>query len=120
MTVGFRLSPQQRLLWRLHGPTAGPFTGRSVLLVRGELDVDTLRESVRRVVARHEILRTAFSEPVGVGEPVQVVREPGDVDFRVESARDADGIDLGIDVRGGSPLQVCVVRNGGAEHRVEI
>ena len=101
MTVGFRLSPQQRLLWRLHGTEAGPFTGRSVLSVRGDLDGETLRDAVRRVTARHEILRTAFAHPEGVDEPLQIVRDAGDIDFRGAGANDDAAPDA--DLSRGSP-----------------
>ena len=106
----------QRRLWSLHGPAAGPFTGRSVLSVRGDLDVETLRAAVRRIAARHEILRTAFDHPAGVDQPVQIVEEGREPDFRADAGSDEPDFDL----RGGALFRVRVRPAAGGEHRVEL
>jgi hypothetical protein len=121
--VAFRLSPQQARLWSLHGPATGPFTGRSVLSVRGELNVEALRDAVRSVAARHEILRTGFDHPDGVPVPVQTVhagREPEVLDGSTGGHGAGGPFPDGFDLRTDVPLRVEVQRTGDGEHRVTI
>ncbi|HEX2254146.1 MAG TPA: amino acid adenylation domain-containing protein [Thermoanaerobaculia bacterium] len=73
---GFRLSPQQRRLWRLHEEGA-PCRAQLVLRLDGELDRARLAAALGRVVARHEILRTGFERMPGVRLPVQRIGEVG-------------------------------------------
>ncbi|HEX8354537.1 MAG TPA: AMP-binding protein, partial [Pyrinomonadaceae bacterium] len=75
---GFQLSPQQDRLWLLQGQggepgDAGPYRAVGVVEVAGELRPAALREAAHRVVARHEILRTAFRCLPGMTTPLQVV-----------------------------------------------
>jgi pristinamycin I synthase-3/4 len=80
MTDGYRLSPRQRQLWRLHGPDrslASPF----VVALGGPIDADRLRRALLAVTARHQALRTTFRTVAGRPEPVQIVA--GDVSWRV-------------------------------------
>ena len=72
---GFRLSPQQRKLWKLQDSTGDfrSFNSVLVLLLEGELRTDALREALERVCARHESLRTTFRRVPGVLMPVQSV-----------------------------------------------
>jgi amino acid adenylation domain-containing protein len=73
---GFRLSPQQRRLWSLQqADGTQPFRVRAMVLLEGRLDVVALREAVRRVVLRHEILRTTFRRLPGMAFPVQVIQD---------------------------------------------
>ncbi|HYP52368.1 MAG TPA: amino acid adenylation domain-containing protein, partial [Pyrinomonadaceae bacterium] len=69
---GFRLSPQQRRLWSL--AQGGPLNAaRCAVLVEGDAEPKILREALRQVVARHEILRTTFRRRPGMKFPLQVV-----------------------------------------------
>src|SRR6185295_18863927 len=84
MIEGYRLSPQQRRVWMLglsdHAATC-------VAQIKGELDTARLREAIRQVVARHEILRTTFKLLPGMTLPVQVILDIPDFDpamFRVD------------------------------------
>jgi amino acid adenylation domain-containing protein len=71
---GFRLSPQQRALWNLRRE-AGHDTALCVAVIEGALVKARLQNALRRVVERHEILRTAFRHVAGLKLPLQVVRE---------------------------------------------
>src|SRR5688572_15492716 len=51
-----------------------------VLRIAGEIDVDALRKSLMRLVARHEVLRTRYVV-TGDGRPAVVVDASGNVPF---------------------------------------
>jgi amino acid adenylation domain-containing protein len=73
---GFRLSPQQRSLWKLQeDPSchARSFESLLVLLLEGELRADALRKALEKVCVRHESLRTTFRRVPGVSWPLQSV-----------------------------------------------
>src|SRR6202035_4165212 len=69
---GYRLSPQQRYLWRMDEGAPG-FPCQFVLRLDGDLDVLRLKRAVRTIVDRHEILRTTFQRLPGMKLPLQVV-----------------------------------------------
>ncbi|HEX8189934.1 MAG TPA: amino acid adenylation domain-containing protein, partial [Pyrinomonadaceae bacterium] len=71
---GFRLSPQQRRVWSLHNGGA-PYLALCGIRLDGPLDREALREALRQVVGRHEILRTAFRRAPGVRLPLQVIAD---------------------------------------------
>ena len=75
---GYRLSPQQRRLWRLQNGSSA-FYAWCALKVQGSLDDSALRQAVERVISRHEILRVRFVRRAGMKMPIQVVGEENDV-----------------------------------------
>src|SRR5260370_34577183 len=78
MSSGFRMSPQQKHLWLLEQTHDGPAYGaRCSILVEGGLDVEALKAALRKVVQRHEILRTTFTCPAGLGLALQVIAGSG-------------------------------------------
>ena len=90
--IGFRLSPQQKHLWSLkHGDAA--YRAQCSILLEGQLDARLLREALRRVVARHEILRTTFHQIPGIKNPIQVINESDAVSWQEDTlnAAGADG-----------------------------
>ncbi len=71
---GFRLSPQQRQLWRLmEACPEVSFDSWCVVEVEGSLDVAVLQRAAASVVASHEILQTRFCRVPGMAVPVQEV-----------------------------------------------
>ncbi len=62
-----RLSFAQERLWFLQqlNPAGGAYHMHHTLRVRGALDLDALEESLNRMIARHEILRTSFAPEAG-------------------------------------------------------
>ncbi|WP_437681738.1 non-ribosomal peptide synthase/polyketide synthase [Sorangium sp. So ce131] len=68
---GFRVSPQQRRLW-----LSARGEGRAACLLElcGPLEGDRLERALRRLVARHEVLRTVFPSLPGMETPLQVIR----------------------------------------------
>jgi len=86
--VGFQLSLQQRRLWHAQQENAA-FRAQCVVAIRGRLSVKTLREALRRVVRRHEILRTTFCYLPGIKTPVQVINDDAPYAWGVGDLSDA-------------------------------
>jgi amino acid adenylation domain-containing protein/non-ribosomal peptide synthase protein (TIGR01720 family) len=74
---GFRLSPQQRRVWKLRGAAGGACVVRCAVAVEGALSREALAAALARVVARHEILRTAYHRQPGIDVPLQVIDARG-------------------------------------------
>jgi amino acid adenylation domain-containing protein/non-ribosomal peptide synthase protein (TIGR01720 family) len=73
---GYRLSPQQKRLWRLQQHTpASVFWSRCAVRVQGRVDADRLERAIQDVVDTHEILRTTFPPLPGTTVPVQFIHE---------------------------------------------
>jgi amino acid adenylation domain-containing protein/non-ribosomal peptide synthase protein (TIGR01720 family) len=70
---GFRLSAQQRRIWRLQAGSTAPHMVWCVARVRRPVDVGQIRDALGKSVARHEILRTVFRSPAGLDVPLQVI-----------------------------------------------
>ena len=70
---GFRLSPQQRQLWR-HRGTAGAQVVQCAATLEGA-DPDRWEQALREVAWRHEALRTRFECLPGMEVPIQVIGE---------------------------------------------
>ncbi|HEX7173777.1 MAG TPA: amino acid adenylation domain-containing protein, partial [Pyrinomonadaceae bacterium] len=78
---GFRLSPQQRRLWKLQeAEGADPFPALCAVSVEGVIVPETFRDAVEQTVRRHEILRTTFHLLPRMDAPIQAVGE-GRFDF---------------------------------------
>ncbi|XXY48795.1 non-ribosomal peptide synthase/polyketide synthase [Sorangium sp. So ce269] len=89
---GFRISPQQRRLW-----LSARGEGRAACLLElcGPLEGDRLERALRRIVARHEILRTVFPSLPGMETPLQVIRgEDAGLAFSCSSAEEPGALDL--------------------------
>lgn len=78
---GFPLSPQQRRLWQLQQQDGQTYAAQCVIRMEGKLDADALEQAARRIVARHEILRTNFHCPPAMTLPVQVIHDHHDLSF---------------------------------------
>jgi amino acid adenylation domain-containing protein len=70
---GYRLSKEQSRLWQAQQRRGAQFSHQCAVTLSGELDADRLAEAWRRVVERHEILRTALRRLPGMELPLQVV-----------------------------------------------
>ncbi|RAL23309.1 non-ribosomal peptide synthetase, partial [Thermoflavimicrobium daqui] len=80
----FPASFAQRRIWFLEQlqPGTPAYNVCSATLIEGALDVKSLFDSIREVVARHETLRTTFEDDQG--SPVQVVWDSIDLPLQVE------------------------------------
>jgi hypothetical protein len=58
---GVRISPLQKHLWLLqHTDKQTPFRAQVAVLIQGKLDIANLKEILKNIVNKHEILRTRF------------------------------------------------------------
>jgi len=71
---GFRLSAQQRRLWRVQEEGLS-CRSRCALYLAGTLDESLLAAALAAVVERHEILRTTFHRLPGMTVPLQSISE---------------------------------------------
>ncbi|HSX88743.1 MAG TPA: condensation domain-containing protein, partial [Pseudomonas sp.] len=77
------LSFEQQRLWFLHQfqGSSATFNVPLLLQLQGELDVPALRAALMDVIARHESLRTVFSEADGVGQQTILGHDQVDLIF---------------------------------------
>ena len=75
VTAGFRLSAQQERVWAQQGVEAPAWAAVCTVLIEGPLQPSRLQEALRRLTARHEILRTLFHRQPGLKLPFQVIRD---------------------------------------------
>ncbi|WP_369986954.1 non-ribosomal peptide synthase/polyketide synthase [Pseudomonas xanthosomatis] len=116
---------RQWFLWQLD-PQGSAYHIPSVLRLRGSLDLAALQRSFERLVARHEVLRTAFVAHDGV--PSQHILAPGALPMEVRDLSQAvpgsealqalveAEIARPFDLGEGHPLRVCLLRLGADEH----
>jgi amino acid adenylation domain-containing protein len=78
---GFRLSPQQRRLSELNAAWTGCHA-QCVLVLAGMLETERLKAAWRRIVERHEALRTSLQHVPGLSRPIQVVAETATLAWR--------------------------------------
>ncbi|WP_344893580.1 condensation domain-containing protein, partial [Nonomuraea antimicrobica] len=125
------LSPAQERMWLLDRleADAGAYNVFLAHRLRGDLDADRLAAAVGAIAARHEILRTTYASRDG--EPVQIVREPGDgvplerldlsglpAGSREARARElaAERIRRPFDLAAGPPWRASLLRLDEREH----
>jgi len=87
---GFRLSPQQQRLWSVQEGDYNPaFRTWTALRIDGAISIDALKDGLRRLTLRHEILRTRFDFLPGMDTPVQIIAEEPAFDWRETAACEA-------------------------------
>jgi amino acid adenylation domain-containing protein len=122
-TAGFWLSPQQKFAWTLaQDSMRAPARAVCVVSLEGCVDRETLKQSLREVVSRHEILRTVFRRQTGMKFPFQVVLdtaefvwEETDLSTVKEQAVAAQNLvdtqaTLEIDLADGPPLRALLIK----------
>src|SRR5581483_7848900 len=89
--TGFRLSSQQERAWAQQQRSgSAAYKAQCAILLEGPVDGSRLRQALRQVVSRHEILHTVFHRQPGVKVPFQVIRETVEVCWE-----QVDGTSLG-------------------------
>lgn len=128
---GFRLSPQQRHLWSLQQAGDGlPYRAQCAVLIEGNLNRQALKNALRDVCDRHEILRTTFRCPPGMTAPFQRVSEASGLSIeehnlgplsalRQEQEIEALFQELGrvpFDLANGPVLRICLLTLAADRH----
>src|SRR5215216_4914648 len=93
---GCRLSPQQKRLYQLQQDSP-VYHSQCAILIEGPLDQRLLKEALRGVISRHEILRTRFVRPSGMRTALQVVGDECEpaweyIDASEEAGEGQDGM----------------------------
>ncbi|HEV7505793.1 MAG TPA: amino acid adenylation domain-containing protein [Thermoanaerobaculia bacterium] len=122
MTQSQRLSLQQRRVW-LQQRSGEAFHGQIALKIEGDLDSGRLREALRAIVRRHEILRTVFRRLPGMKVSTQSVLAELEPAWReVELGDDEIERFLGaersapFDLAAGPLLRATLARTGDKRH----
>ena len=126
------LSYEQEPLWFLHQlvPDMPVDNECAMVIFRGELDAQALRESLGAFIQRHEIWRTIF--PSLDGQPMQVVQAQGEWAWSVadltdlpEAEREGEALRRAgeevkqpFDLARGPLVRALLVRLGTGEHRL--
>ncbi|HBY77714.1 MAG TPA: non-ribosomal peptide synthetase, partial [Cyanobacteria bacterium UBA11148] len=77
---GFRLSPQQKHLWLLQHDSLA-YRAQCAIQIEGTIDAKVLKQTLERIVDRHEILRTLFYRKPGIKIPIQVIADQGKISW---------------------------------------
>ena len=126
---GCRLSPQQKRLYQLQQDSP-VYHSQCAILIEGPLDQRLLREALRGVISRHEILRTRFVRPSGMRTALQVVGDECEpaweyIDASEEAGQGQDGMVRRVmegqrrDRKGGGDeeaVKAVLVREGVERH----
>jgi amino acid adenylation domain-containing protein len=119
---GFRLSPQQRRLWRLmEANGSAPFRARCLLRLTGPAGPEAVASALARVVEHHAILRTVFERLPGMSLPVQVPQTPSGVRLAVEEGTGPDelwAMSADADTDAGLSARLSTLRPG--EHLLRL
>src|SRR5215204_415556 len=129
----FRLSPQQQRLWLLQ-QGRGVYGAQCVIQLEGELDADALQQALGQIIARHEILRTAFQRSPGMKFPLQAIAFKGtpawsSLDWRNLGAAEqaarfaeltAEELAAGFDLTMGRLVRAVLVQFDAERHKLVI
>ncbi|HVF89345.1 MAG TPA: amino acid adenylation domain-containing protein [Blastocatellia bacterium] len=124
IAVGYRLSPQQKRLWKLRElDMRAPYRSQIAVLIEGPVDEERLTAALRAVVNRHEVLRTSYPCPFGVTIPVQTITATGlaqsslnlsDLPGQEQSARVdrflEEALRLPMDLQTGDTLRAAIIK----------
>ena len=120
---GFQLSPQQKRIWRLDRERL--FVAATIA-IDGPVDSQRLEKALQSLIARHEILRTAFATLPGMDVPVQQVHEQGTLELTVYDSVESDTAAALLenpepfDVTNPPLLRCRLLRHSATSHTLEL
>jgi non-ribosomal peptide synthetase component F len=84
---GFRLSPQQNRVWQLQQGSQAYVT-QCAILIEGDVESEALEEALRKIMRKHEILRTTLDWLPGLNTPIQLILEAPPLPLRKANLSD--------------------------------
>jgi hypothetical protein len=123
VTAGYRLSPQQKRLWKLHQQGA-VCVAQCAITLKGTLDLERLKRVMKKIVSRHEILRTTFPRLAGMREAVQVVTNQAEPEWKCCNLNGTSASEIWADEKTGrfdlenDPLVRCSLFAHSADEHV--
>ncbi|MBC1235680.1 non-ribosomal peptide synthetase [Nostoc sp. 2RC] len=110
---GFQLSPQQKHLWLLQQENnSHAYYSFSAVEITGNLNIETLKNAIKTIVHKHQILCTSFRCLPGMNIPLQVIEDNSDLlikehDLRtISTAEQNNAIELLIESLKQDKLQI--------------
>ena len=76
--TGFRLSPQQKYLWRLQENNLN-YLAKCTIKIQGKVKVNILKSALEKILNRHDNFRTTFQRRPGIKMPIQVILDNGKI-----------------------------------------
>jgi amino acid adenylation domain-containing protein len=110
--AGFRLSIQQDRIWSQQNSESW---AECEFALDGPLDKAKLRQAIREVVARHEILRTVFHRQTGVKVPFQVILDSPEFAW-TEAVGDQTQSTRSLDLEKGPALSAVLLQVSPDSH----
>ena len=125
---GFRLSPQQKQIWELQ-KDGEAYHSQVAVLIEGDIESRALDEALKKIIRKHEILRTTLDWLPGLDTPIQMILEDSGppcrkIDLSDRSGEERDGAleDLfreearPFDLKRGLLVRCCLVRLSASRH----
>ncbi|NEP72550.1 MAG: amino acid adenylation domain-containing protein [Okeania sp. SIO2G4] len=78
--AGFRLSPQQKYLWRLQENNLN-YLAKCTIKIQGKVKVSILKSALEKILNRHDNFRTTFQSRPGIKMPIQVILEDSNISW---------------------------------------
>ena len=78
--AGFRLSPQQKYLWKLQENNFN-YLAKCTIKIQGKLKPQILKSAIEKILDRHEIFRTIFQRRPGIKMPIQVILDRANISW---------------------------------------
>ncbi len=76
--AGFRLSPQQKYLWKLQENNIN-YLAKCTIKIQGKVKVNILKSALEKILNRHDSFRTTFQRRPGIKMPIQVILDNGKI-----------------------------------------
>ncbi|MGD1704671.1 condensation domain-containing protein, partial [Dapis sp. BLCC M229] len=76
--AGFRLSPQQKYLWKLQENNIN-YLAKCTIKIKGKVKVNVLKSALEKILNRHDNFRTTFQSRPGIKMPIQVILDNGKI-----------------------------------------
>jgi iturin family lipopeptide synthetase B len=85
----YRMTSAQKRLYFLQQKNPGStfYNMTKVITLQGEIDTSRLENTLKKLLERHEVLRTSFK--MVDNEPRQEIHHAGDMEFKLEQSRDS-------------------------------